>query len=358
VKKLTTQEFINRANKIHNNQFDYSMTEYLNSHSKVKIICPTHGIFEQLPYHHLNGSKCASCSNSKQLNTTEFIKRAQQIHSNKYDYKLVDYVNSRSKVKIICPIHGIFEQTPKNHTINKCDCPKCKGFNKDDNDLIMQFKKIHGELYDYSLYKYNGTKKFSKFICKKHGIFEQYTYNHLKGFGCSKCSGRYKYTNQDFIEKANIVHNNIYDYTAVELININEKVKIICSKHGMFEQRGEDHIRGAGCPICKSSKGEKQIINYLNSNNILFIRQKKFNECRNKYKLPFDFYLPEYLVCLEFNGRQHYEVVEAWGGQNALQNTKLNDEIKLNFCKRNGIKLLIIRYDENVEYTLKNANIL
>ena len=128
-KRLTIEQFIKKVKVIHGNVYDYSLVEYKNAHTKVKIICPEHGIFEQKSYHHLRGQGCPECryikSGNKLRSTTEqFIKKAKVVHGNKYDYSLVDYKNNKTKVKIICHEHGIFEQTP-NHHLSGNGCSKC-----------------------------------------------------------------------------------------------------------------------------------------------------------------------------------------------------------------------------------------
>lgn len=115
-KRLNTNEFIIRSNKIHNNLYDYSLVKYKNNKTKVKIICKEHGIFEQLPMSHLRGSKCLKCTNKSNTKTTkQFILESNNVHNNKYDYSLVNYKNAYSKVKIICKEHGVFEQIPISH---------------------------------------------------------------------------------------------------------------------------------------------------------------------------------------------------------------------------------------------------
>ena len=121
----TQHKFITRATHIHNNRYDYSLIEYNHSHIKVKIICPDHGIFEQTPANHLTGKGCKQCANkSKMIPKDVFIQQSNQIHKNKYDYSLVDYINSQHKVKIICPIHGVFEQKASAHKSGQ-GCKKC-----------------------------------------------------------------------------------------------------------------------------------------------------------------------------------------------------------------------------------------
>jgi hypothetical protein len=130
-KRLTNKEFIKKAKQLHNNKYDYSKTEYITSRNKVIIICPEHGEFEQLPSSHLQGNGCPKCARiwtdghkenlqkssrqSRGMTTDEWIERAKQVHGDKYDYSQTVYVNQRTNVKIICPIHGVFEQKADSH---------------------------------------------------------------------------------------------------------------------------------------------------------------------------------------------------------------------------------------------------
>ena len=126
-------------------------------------------------------------------------------------------------------------------------------------------------------------------------------------------------------------------------------MKIICPIHGVFEQTPNSHLRGSGCPICKTSKGELEIQRILYNKNIKYITQYTFDNCKNKRKLPFDFYLPDYNMCIEFDGKQHYETIKYWGGEETLIKTKNNDKIKTNYCKNNNIKLIRIKYNECID---------
>jgi DNA-directed RNA polymerase subunit M/transcription elongation factor TFIIS len=192
-KKISKEEFIERANEIHNHKYDYSLIDYKNTTTNIIIVCPIHGEFEQLPYLHLKGRGCQKCGGSKQMTQEEFIKRSKEIHGNKYDYSLVKYRNSQTKVTLICPIHGEFETVPSKHLHRNFGCPKC-GIEKrstsrknDVQDVINTFKEIHGNKYDYSKFEYINFYTPSTIICNKHGEFQQNTYNHSKGHGCPKC---------------------------------------------------------------------------------------------------------------------------------------------------------------------------
>ena len=344
-----TNKFINKAKKIHNDKYDYSLVDYIHSKTKVKIICFEHGVFEQMPQKHLIGQGCSKCSKTKKLTTEKFIKKSQEIHGNKYDYSIVNYINYHTKVKIICPEHGVFEQKPDNH-LNGNGCFKCCGNDtKTTEQFINESQEIHGNKYNYSLVKYINNKTKVKIICKKHGIFEQTPNKHLKKQHCPICIGNIKKTNDQFILDSKKIHGDRYDYILVNYINTKTKVKIICPIHGVFEQIPTNHIdKQYGCPVCKESKGERMIRNILLKNNIKNNTQKRFKKCKNKLSLPFDFYLPDYNTCIEYDGKQHFEPVKRFGGSEQYQKTLINDNIKNIFCDKNNINLLRITYKDNI----------
>lgn len=282
------------------------------------------------------------------MKTTErFIMESNIKHNNKYDYSLVEYKGAKTKVLIICKKHGTFEQAPTNH-LNGQGCPKCDGKNRNVEELINDFNKVHNFKYDYSLVNFKNCKTKIQIICKEHGIFEQTPSGHLLGYGCSKCAGCKRKTTKEFIDESNKIHNFNYDYSLTEYTNAKSKVKIICKTHGIFEQNAYHHIKGIGCPYCCESKGEKEIRYFLISNNIKFKQNKRFNKCKDKKTLPFDFYLSDYNICIEYDGIQHFESIEYWGGKNKLLTQKKRDQIKTNYCLQNNIKLIRIKYNENI----------
>lgn len=347
-----TKTFIDKAIKKHGDKYDYSNVNYINIETKIKIICSEHGEFEQTPHQHLKGRGCHYCGGTKKLTTDKFIELSEKIHGDKYDYLLVDYKTTHEKIKIVCPIHGEFEQTPAMHLFGQ-GCSECVGLKKLTTDkFIQKAKNIHGDKYDYSLVDYKNNKTKIKIICPEHGIFEQAPNSHYSN-GCSKCSFKYKPSTEEIIKKLSHLHKNIYDYSLVEYKNAHTKIKIICKKHGVFEQATNHHLRGAGCPNCKISKGELKIKDWLDNDRIEYIQQQKFIDCKDKSPLPFDFYLPEYNICIEYDGRQHYEIIELWGGLEGFIDTKNKDNIKNIYCQNNKIKLIRIKYSENIGNKLK-----
>jgi very-short-patch-repair endonuclease len=225
----------------------------------------------------------------------------------------------------------------------------------DYDGVLLKFRNVHGDRYDYSLVVYVNMHTKIKIICPIHGIFEQSSNNHIrKGYGCPDCAGNKPLDNKRYKERCGIVHNNYYIYDLVDYKNSTSKVKIICPIHNVFEQNARKHLNGCGCPSCNESKGEKKIKNILESNRIDYETQKTFDGCIYKQKLKFDFYLPEYNMCIEFDGEQHFKPKKHWGGVDNLDKVILRDNIKNNYCINNGIKLIRIKYNDDVENILES----
>lgn len=189
--------------------------------------------------------------NYNQLTTSDFVRKGNIIHNNKYDYSNVYYINSRMKVCIICPKHGEFWQIPANHLCGK-GCKECQR-----ETLIVKNSS----------------------------------------------------NTDDFIKKSKIIHDGRYEYSKVDYVNAHKKICIVCFEHGEFWQTPNSHLNGRGCPYCaKVSKGENKIDKFLVSSKIKFVREKRFDGCKGaRQPLPFDFYLPDSNTCIEYDGKQHFD---------------------------------------------------
>ena len=306
-KKLTTDEFIEKAKEIHGDKYDYSEAVYINARTKVKIICPIHGEFFQEPHKHMRGSLCPKCNVDRQKLTAEdFIKKAREVHGDKFDYSKAKYINYDTKVEIICPEHGSFFQAPNSH-LSGTGCPMCA--NNQKLDLSTFIKKaiiIHNGKYDYSkvIYLNNHTKV--KIICPEHGEFLQRPYSHLNESGCPICSynklaEERKMSFDSFFEKAFKAHGAKYDYSLVEYKNCRTKVKIICPEHGEFFQTPSHHLSGKGCPICAHTQSpqELKIRRLLENQNVSYAHNIIIDD---RYPWHVDIYISERDLFLEYNG--------------------------------------------------------
>ena len=228
----------------------------------------------------------------RKLTQNEFVEKAIKIHGNKYDYSKVDYKVNYIKVEIICLKHGPFFQTPNSH-LNNRGCMRCKCENQskfqrsNTDDFIKKAKLIHGDRYDYSKVDYVNCDTKTKITCKIHGSFYKSPTHHLMGEGCFKCSDEnflklVSNNTDDFIKKAKLIHGDRYDYSKSNYIKRHGKVEIICKIHGMFSQIPGDHLNNHGCPKCvhKISKPEIEFLDYLKIPNTIENRQKRIKSYR------------------------------------------------------------------------------
>jgi hypothetical protein len=145
IKPPYSKIFIDKAKIKHKDKYNYSQSIITNSKTKIKIICPSHGIFEQTPNDHLNGYGCPDCGGTKKLTTDKFIDKAKQIHADRYDYSICEYKTTKTKLKLICPTHGEFEVTPNNH-LNGKGCRQCG---------------LNNGVWSYSLWEQKGLKSIN-----------------------------------------------------------------------------------------------------------------------------------------------------------------------------------------------------
>ena len=367
-RRYTTEQFIKKAHKIHGDKYDYSKVEYINTDTPVRIICKTCGSeFVQTPHNHLNGSGCKRCfdnnkrGKSQVLTTEQFIRKAINIHQYKYDYSKVKYVNSSTKVCIICKQCGReFQQTPAHHLSGE-GCIVCNN-HKSSEAFIADANKKYNFKYDYTLTDYKDSRKEVIIIChekfkngKEHGQFKRKPSEHLfsEYGGCPRCNKRmYKLNTEDFINKAQDVHGNKYDYSKVRYVNTNTPVTIICHKkdcncneHGEFLQTPGSHLYGQGCPICNNSSLEREVEGLLVEMGIDFIREYKI-KTSSKKRQRLDFYLINKQIAIECQGIQHFEPIEFFGGVKGFNENLRRDKIKKEWCEKNNIKLIYYSNEE------------
>lgn len=184
-----------------------------------------------------------------------------------------------------------------------------------------------------------------KCVCMVDGHIWHTTPTHLlhSGRGCPKCNGGVRKTHDEFIEQIKKINKDII--VLGKYISDRQKIKLKCKTcKSEWETKPTHIIQGHGCPHCRESMGEKEIAKYLDSIGIKYIRQKRFKDCKDKYTLPFDFYIPSLNICIEYDGEQHFRENPVWSDRNSLKDTQRRDRIKTNYCKSKGIKLIRASY--------------
>ena len=358
--KKTHEEYENEL-KI---KFPYIIPLELYAGSATKILhkCLKHNVeWEVTPNRLLNSRGCPQCwresytlkvakSNDKYLEEVKI--------KNKNVLPLEPYINEKTKILHRCLLCGYEWKIAPGNVLCKHGCPKCSGNIGKTSEEYFEYVKKHNPNIEI-LEEYNVSKRNIKCRCKKHNlIWNADSANILRGGGCLQCGyekntlKRTK-TNQTFLNELYIKNPNIV--ALKEYINSHTKITFQCLKcNNIWEAMPQDILKGHGCPKCNKSFGENKIEQWLQLNNIQYIPQYKFNDCCDINCLPFDFYLSEMNKCIEFDGIQHFEPNEYFGGQASFEYTQRHDQIKNEYCKTNNIPLLRIPYYANVEEELEN----
>lgn len=274
-----------------------------------------------------------------------------------------EYINANTNIMHYCLLHDVFWETKPYRVLGGHGCKKCRiekfkiSNTKTQNKYIEEVKLKNPDIEVIGEYVDAKTKILHK--CLIHNIiWNALPTNILKGCGCRQClkekiSDKNSNSHNEYISKLSNINSNIVvleEYLGTE-IKIQHKCKV-CGHE--WKVKPGNILAGKGCPKCNESHGEKNISNYLNTNNIFYISQYTFDDCKDKRKLPFDFYIPELNICIEYDGEQHFKAVDHFGGEEGLKIRQFHDQIKTNYCKHNNIPLIRIKYDENIEEKLNS----
>lgn len=291
------------------------------------------------------------------MTTDEFVVRAKAKHGDRFAYDVTRYDGFKQPVEVRCRDHGTCQTTPKAHLHTKTGgCLKCLSRIKGEfarqtaEEFVVRAREVHGDTFNYDQITYRGVNSKVKIICPKHGAFRMTPGRHLAGRGCRKCNAeRHGSERQlsfwEFVERVLSTHGPYrYEYCLEGHVNQYSKIPIRCPIHGLFFQTVAAHIRGHGCYRCAQSTGEQRVREALVSLDVEFCEQARFPECCDKRALPFDFFVPKHRLLIEFDGSQHFEATNHWGGEEKLAETKLHDAIKNRFAEQHLYHLVRIPY--------------
>ena len=287
----------------------------------------------------------------KKKRNEEYVKEVSMINSN-IDV-MEDYINAKTNILHKCKICGYKWMAAPTNILKGKGCPNCYGnINKSQLKYCSEVAAINQNIIVLGKYKNNKTAILHKCVICGCEWMASPT-NILRGKGCPQCAGRKRRNHEEYVKAVNIINPNI----VVVGIYVNARTKIMhrCSICGT-EWNTSPYVitSGHGCPVCNHSLGEKDTSRYLLNHGIRFISQYVFDDCKNIYPLPFDFYLPEYNACIEYDGIQHFQPIDYFGGDVAFAKQLKNDDIKNNYCVSHNIPLLRIRYDQNIVFELDN----
>lgn len=319
---------------------------YVNNNTKILHRCRVDGYeWCATPANILKGKGCPECAvrNSRAMTTEEYKSMVFDLNSN---IEIIgNFLGLQKKILHRCKIDNYEWMATPISMLNNAVCPLC--YEKEVTDSFKnKLSNINPNIK--VLGKYCGINAKILCYCKVDGyIWEPTPANLLEGCGCPKCVGLNHKTTQEYIDEVNSINNDIE--VLGNYINARTQILHRCKVCGAEWLADPHHIlRGHGCPVCNESHGERIIRQYLSDKNVNFMSQYTFDGCRYKKPLPFDFYLTDKNICIEFDGIQHFEPVDIFGGIDVLQEVQRNDSIKTNYCMDNNIQLLRIRYDDNI----------
>jgi len=365
--RKTLLPYLAEAKLRHKGKYTYDRAVYTLAKAKIIVTCPIHGDFKVEASSHLYGTGCVKCAyvqntNLKRGTNEKFIAKAIKQHGDKYVYDEVVYVNSKTKVVIICPTHGRFEQTPGNHIFGY-GCPGC-GFIKcgkskrgDTARYVTRAKSVHGDRYDYSDVNFLGMHERIDIICREHGKFVQIANGHIQGSGCPKC-GRISakrllsHTKTGFLETLTSVQRKDVDFSKLEYVNMFTKGVFLCKIcDWKWEQTPDSFRTGAGCAMCNPATPapERTMRKYLEKYGAkdLLVNNNHLpeNTIRNPYR--FDFLFTDRKILIELDDKYHYPPAlthgpnyERWVGKHK------RDLAKNKLVRKQGYVLLRIAYTE------------
>jgi hypothetical protein len=250
----------------------------------------------------------------KSLSQKEFILACEAVHASVYDYSKTVFAGAKEKITVGCKLHGDFEQRAHSH-MSGMGCRKCAasaktvGLHYSTKEFVSKLRDVHGSRYSYKNVVFQGVQKSITVGCRLHGAFEQRASSHLSGQGCPMCANESRKTKntlelETFLKKARKAHGDLYDYSKVVYVHSNKKVKIVCKKHGVFEQTPANHINQRnGCHFCGVEKSKQP--SGLEKAVAKWVAKHTPVERNNRTQLSpkeIDVWCPEKLVGIEVHG--------------------------------------------------------
>jgi len=364
-KRLTTSKYIEKAIKKHGEKYDYSKSIYSHSMEQIEIICKIHGLFNIVASSHLSGKGCQKCGkNSLNGTTEEFVSKAKEIYGDRFDYSKTFYTTLRTKLEIVCREHGPFKLYPYAHFTGNGGCRTCSR-NKPitTEEYIQRAKSLHGNLYDYSEINYISGRNKVTIICRKHGKFEVTANEHIRenrGSNCKKCVyDMNRLSNPVFITRAREIHGDLYDYSLIDYHRADQKIKIICKKHGIFKQTPDSHWAGGGCNYCRGRVSKKET-QWLDQLGVAKKHRQTTLTMSSGKRYHADAYIPETNTVYEFNGDYWHGNPNKYKSEDLNKITGIsfgelfeNTQIKLKTLIENGYNIVSI-WESDFKNTVNN----
>lgn len=367
-KKLDTVQFIRRAREKHGNKYDYSKTVYVNARTKLCIICPEHGEMWMTPVRHLKSGGCTFCgkikAGSTKKTTKEFVSECKVKYPEKDTiFDKAEYKGSNELIELGCQKHGYYWVRATSYLNDGCDCPKC---NKLDLEDVKKEIVVHGHDYGLDNLQFKTDHDMVEIECSRHGKVLANLRSLRRGGKCNECAREDAGVNarmslQNFQGKSEELHGKgTWKYGKVDLRSNKDQIILVCGNceknvrtrpdRHLTLQKGLKHR----CPHCSDSRStaETLICEFLNEWGIDYSDEKTFDTCKDRAKLRWDFYIPEFNLLIERQGEGHHLPVSIFGGEQGFKSQQKRDKIKYDWAEKSPYTLKYIHYFEDTEQKL------
>ena len=353
--RKTHEQYVKELKEI--NEDIVVLEGYIDAHTPILHKCLIDEYeWKVAPANILFGRCCPKCSNSIKRTHEDYINEVLSVNQN--IEVLEKYINANMPILHKCKTHNIIWNAYPGWILKGSGCIGC-GYEKlrmkntkTHEQYVEELKEVNPNIVVLENYINSWTKILHKCLIDDNEWYVNPA-NTLSGNGCPKCAGNIRKTHDEYVEEVFKVNPDIM--VIGQYVNARTPILHKCLLDGYeWGIAPTCVLRGNGCPVCYESSGERQIRQWLEKNNIKYTYQMVFEDCRDIYPLPFDFYLPDYNSCVEYDHKQHFEPIEHFGGQEKFEIQQKHDNMKNEYCKNNGISLLRIPYFKDIEEELNN----
>lgn len=361
----THEQYIEELKNV--NPYIVALERYINGKTPILHECLVHNVkWNVRPNDLLNGGGCHKCKGEKIGNALrksheQYVEEIKIANPNVV--VIGKYNGANTPILHRCLIHNIEWDITPTSVLEGSGCPECHKekisniLKRTYEQYIEELKISNPNVIATECYINSLTPILHK--CLIHNVEWEISPDcALRGYGCPEChKEKLRHlklkTHEQYIEEVRNINQNIV--VVGNYIGANTPILHKCLVCGNeWNAYPNNVIKGIGCPCCSKSKGEKEICSLLDEYSIEYARQKRFYDCCDIRPLPFDFYLPTYNAVIEYNGKQHYEPIEYFGGESSFKIQQLHDKIKEDYCRDNDIKFLSIPYNSNIKEQLNN----
>lgn len=356
--RKTFEEFKIDVALLGNNEYTLLSNEYVNNKTNVILrhdICGYE--WNVKPVNFINGNRCPKCAKKIKKDLDYFKNEVFDLVGDEYEV-IGDYINTHTHILLKHKCGNIFSMTPHNFLSGQ-RCPKCqhRSYKKTTEEFRAEMYNLVNDEYELCSEYVNTKTRIEIKHNKCNQVYKTFPNMFLSGNRCPYCASNARVTKEEFeIRIKNSIGDN-YEL-ASDFVNMETKVGMFHKECGntYFANPNDIVAKKSGCPYCKKSKGEDRVSKLLDEFHIQYEQQKRFADCKDCNTLPFDFYLPQYNTCIEYDGHLHYMVVDYFGGKDSYDRTVKHDNIKTCYCYNNNIDLIRIPYwdYDNIETILKD----